>query len=133
MFKIVECAFKHPIRLPIKPGIQIIAGHMVMTTDYKGHVVVDISDGYSFLGLAGSKCKGGSKVDYTNIVKIFPQRMVLRMDKYDRKYPIVSGTSLYVGKDGILTSRKPFESSVITAKVISPEDENRKYIEILYL
>jgi hypothetical protein len=133
MFKIVECAFTHPIRMPVKPGIRISAGHIVRTIDYKNHVVVDISDGYSFLGVAGNRCKGGAEVDYGNVVKIFPQRMVLRIDKYDKKYPMGAGSSLYVGFDGILTSRKPHERAVITAKVISPETEERKFIEILYL
>lgn len=133
MFKIVESMSLEPVRLPVKPSTKITSGHIVKTTVYKGSVVIDICDGYEPLGIAGNRCVGGNELDYSKIVMVYPQRMIADILKFDRKNNIDIGNSLYCNKKGILTSKKPFDNSIVLGKVITPASKSQRYMQILWI
>lgn len=133
MFKLVEAISLEPIRLPIKPGVKITPGHIVKTIEYEGSLVVDICDGYAPLGIAGNRCIGGQSVDYKKVVNVYPQRMIADLLKFDRNNLIEIGNSLYCDFSGVLTSKKPFENSIVLGKVITPAGDGRRYMQILWI
>jgi hypothetical protein len=134
MFKIVESINKAPIRFPIKPGVKIVPGCVVRLNELDGNIVVDISDGENVFGIASNACKNISgRLCFGDIVNVHVQRMIIRTDRFDKKYDIDIGSSLYVNKYGILTSLKPFDKSYIVAKVITPASEQKQFIEALWL
>lgn len=133
MFKLVEAITLEPIRLPIKPGIKIVPGHIVKTIYYEDNLVIDICDGYAPLGIAGNRCIGGTTIDYKRVVKVYPQRMIADLLKFDRKNIIEIGNSLYCNSNGVLTNKQPFEDSIVLGKVITPAGDNRRYMQILWI
>lgn len=133
MFKLVEAMSLEPIRFPIKPGVKITPGHIVKTTIYKDTIVIDICDGHKPLGIAGNRCIGGNEIDYKKVVKVYPQRMIADLLKFDRKNNIDIGNSLYCNDKGMLTSEKPFEDAIVLGKVITPANESRRYMQILWI
>ena len=133
MFKIIESNTRDPIRLPVKPGIRLSPGHVVKVIDYQGDIVIDICSGNNALGLVKNRCTGGTKVNYLLKAFVYPQRMILNIDKFDRKNPIKAGDSLYCDECGMLSSVKLFENSFVLAKVIEPLTKEKKHIQILWL
>jgi len=133
MFKLIEAISLEPVRLPIKPGIKITPGHIVKIITYEDNLVVDICDGYDPLGIAGNRCIGGTSIDYKKIVRVYPQRMIADILKFDRKNNIQTGNSLYCDKRGVLTNVKPFENSIVLGKVITPADDGNRYMQILWI
>ena len=133
MFKIVESINKDPVRFPIKPGVKLTPGHIVKIVQHEKDLVIDICDGRNAFGLLGNRCVGGNDVDLTKKGKVFLQRMVVDVDKFDRKNPIDIGSSLYCSVRGVLSSKKPFDDAVVLAKVISPATTEKKHMQILWL
>lgn len=131
--KLVEAVGVEPIRFPVKPGAKLTPGNVVKIIEYENDLVVDICDGYNAIGLLGNRCLGGNKIDFTKKAKVYPQRMIADVVKFDRKNAIKPGYSLYCNTKGILSSKKPFESSVVLAKVITPASEKSKAMQILWL
>jgi len=133
MFKVVEALSNDPVRFPVKPGAKLTPGHVVSLVEYEGHLVLDMCDGYRPFGLMASRCHGGNELDITKRIGAWPQRMVVNLDKFDRSSEVRSGNSLYCNRRGTLSTRKPFEGALPLAKVISPADEEKKYMSILWL
>lgn len=133
MFKLVESVCMEPVRFPIKPGIRLVPGHVVSIVDYKGDLVVDLCDGYSPFGLLGNRCFGGNFIDFQRKANIYPQRMVVDLNMFDREYEINIGSSLYCNKMGLLSSKRPFEYALVLAKVITPANEKKSHMQILWL
>lgn len=133
MFKVVEAISKDPVRFPIKPGAKLIPGTVIKIVEYNKDLVVDLCDGYSPWGLLGNKCSGGDTIDFHNIAKVFPQRMIVDLSRFDKKNPIKIGSSLYCNSQGILSSKPPFEGAFILAKVITPANAKKKSMSILWL
>lgn len=133
MFKVIEAISKDPVRLPVKPGVKLNPGNVIKVVEYNLDLVVDLCDGYSPWGLLGNKCIGGESIDLLNIAKVFPQRMIVDLSKFDIKNPINIGSSLYCNSQGILSSKIPFEGAFILAKVITPANSEKKHMSILWL
>jgi hypothetical protein len=133
MFKVVESISKDSVRFPVKPGVKLTPGHVVKIVEYEGNLVVDLCDGYNAIGLLGNRCFGGNEIDFTKKAKVYPQRMIADVMKFDRKNAIESGNSLYCNSDGVLSSKKPFEGSMVLAKVISPATKKKRAMQILWL
>ena len=133
MFKIIEVNTRDPVHLPVKPGIKLAPGHVVKVIDYQGDMVIDICSGNDALGLVKNRCTGGNKVDYLIKALVFPQRMIVNIDKFDRQNPIKAGDSLYCDECGVLSSKRPFENSFVLAKVIEPFTKEKKYMQILWI
>lgn len=131
--KLVEAVGIEPMRFPVKPGIKLTPGHVVKIVEYNGNLVVDLCDGYNAIGLLGNRCVGGNDIDFTKKAKVYPQRMIADVLKFDRKSIVEPGYSLYCNTRGVLTSKKPFEGSVVLAKVVSPATEKRRAMQILWL
>jgi hypothetical protein len=133
MFKIVESITTKPIKFPVKPGVKLVPGQVISLVDYGDDLVVDKCDGYAPFGLLGNRCIGGNIVNFKKRANTFPQRMIADLNVFDRDNEINVGNSLYCNKDGVLSSKKPFENSYALAKVITPADKNRKHMQILWL
>jgi hypothetical protein len=133
LFKIIKVAEKRPVRLPIKPGIKVYPGYVMMTAQYDNNLVLDISDGKGIFGIAGKKCIGGSNFSYQNVLEVWVQKMVFQTDKFDKTYEILKGSLLYVNNKGLLTSNKSNENIVSVGEVIVPLQNNKKYIEVHWL
>lgn len=133
MFKLVESISRDPVRLPIKPGTRLVPGNVVMVVEYEGNLVVDLCDGYKPFGLVENRCWGGYQLSFTKKAKVYVQRMIADLNKFDRQSEIVPGCSLYCNRRGELTSKPPFEGSVILAKVVSPATDQKKQMQILWL
>ncbi len=135
MLKLVEASYKDPLRFPIKPGLKLTSGHVVSIVEYEGNLVVDICDGKNPLGLLGNRCVGGNQIDFDTkkFAKVFSQRMIVNIDKFDRTHKIEVGNSLYCNKRGMLTSKKQSDNCLVLAKVISTVSEDKKYLQILWL
>jgi hypothetical protein len=133
MFKLVESINREPIRFPVAPEAKLTPGHIVSVYDHDGTLVIDICDGINPFGILGNRCIGGNVIDFKKVAKVFPQRMIADINKFDRKSNIEVGSSLYCNKHGMLTSQKPCENSLVLAKVITPASENKKYMQILWL
>jgi hypothetical protein len=131
--KLVEAVGISPMRFPVKPGVKLVPGHVVKIVEYEGNLVVDLCDGYNAIGLLGNRCLGGNEINFTKKAKIYPQRMIADVMKFDRKNTIESGNSLYCNTKGVLSSKKPFEGSMVLAKVVSPATENKRAMQILWL
>lgn len=125
----------NPMRFPIKPGIKASPGSIVKIVDYLGTQVIDICDGYCAIGILGNRCIGGNEVDFTKKAKVYPQRMVANIDRFDRIPEIGVGDSLYCNEKGILSTVKPFASAMLLAKVITPnfKKNQKRYMQILWL
>lgn len=133
MLKIVEAVNKNSVRLPVKPGVKITPGHIVKTTMFGNQLVIDVCDGDSPFGISGNRCIGGTFVDYKRIVRVYLQRMIVNITKFDRNSNMGIGDSVYCNEVGVLTSNKPFLDSIVLGKVILPASDNRKDIQILWL
>jgi len=135
MFKLIESMYQDPIRLPLKPGLKLTAGHVVKFAEYNGDVVIDLCDGYSPIGLLGNRCCGGNVVDFTKRSRalVYPQRMIADIGKFDRRNEVKVGDSLYCNARGVLSSKRPFENAYVLAKVISIPSTEKKYMQILWL
>lgn len=133
MFKLVESTNSDPVRFPVAPGAKLTPGHIVSVYEHENHLVIDICDGREPLGILGNRCVGGNTIDFKNLAKVFPQRMIANISKFDRKNEIKIGDSLYCNERGVLSSKKPFKDSVILAKVITPVSKENKHIQILWL
>ena len=133
MFKIVESLFMEPIRFPVKPGISLSPGNVVSIVEYKDDLVIDLCNGDSPFGLVGNRCFGGSLVDFERPANVYPQRMIVDLNRFDRDNKIQIGSSLYCNEEGLLSSKSPFENSFILAKVITPANEEKNHMQILWL
>ena len=133
MFKITEAATRLPVRFPVKPGVVLAPGHVTKTVEYNGFLVTDICDGYDALGLVQNRCIGGNEIDFKNVAKIHLQRMIVDISKFDRENEIHKGNSLYCNGVGELSSKKPFENSLVLAKAISPCNEEKSHMTILWV
>lgn len=133
MFKLIDAISNEPIRFPVAPGANLKPGNIVSIYDHDGTLVIDICDGINPFGILGNKCVGGNTIDFKKLAKVFPQRMIVEIDKFDRKCNIEVNSSLYCNKHGILTSQKPNENSLVLAKVITTTSKEKKYIQILWL
>ena len=137
MFKITE-SIGDPINLPVKPGIKLLPGNIVSIIEYGDDLAIDLYhsyDGKSPFGIVGKRfvSEDGAAVDLTKTVKVYFHRMVVELTKFDKFNKIEVGSSLYAHKKGILTSKKPYNDSVLLAKVISPKTDEKKFISILWL
>lgn len=133
MFNIIESINKSPIRLPIKPGISLYPGNIVSIIEYEGNTVVDLCTGNNPLGLVSNRCFGGNKINLYHKASIHMQRMVLNLNRFDRKNNIEIGNSLYCNAQGLLSSKKPFEDAFVLCKVITPASKENNYMQILWL
>jgi hypothetical protein len=133
MFKIIESITKLPIRLPVKPGIRLVPGNIAKIIEFDNNLVFDLCDGYNALGIVGNRCIGGNELIFNKMARVYPQRMIADINKFDRNNTIDIGSSLYSSFDGVLTSKKPFDNSIILAKVISPISKENKRMTILWL
>lgn len=133
MFKLIDSAFLTPVRYPVKPEVKLTPGTVVCISDYNGCPVVDICNGNGAFALCGIRYQAGNCIDFKKLALIYPQRAVINISKYDRKSVIKIGSSLYCNESGELTADKPFENSIILAKVITPSNSEKKNIQILWL
>jgi hypothetical protein len=119
-----------------KPGVKFFPGNIVKLVDYGQDIVCDLCDGPGAIGVAGSRCYVKSEevsFDPKLMLKVWPQRMVFRTDRYETEgMPEVGGCPLYVSGRGILTVMKP-ERGLSVARLISPPDAARDYLEALWL
>jgi hypothetical protein len=133
MFRLVESLYQEPIRFPINPGSRLVPGNVVSVLDYNGNLVIDLCDGYKPLGLVGNRCWGGYQLSFQRTAKVYPQRMIADVAKFDRQSKIEAGASLYCNQRGVLTADPPHEWSIVLAKVISPASDEKNYMQILWL
>jgi hypothetical protein len=133
MFKVIESVPMDPIRFPVKPGTSLSPGHVVSIVEFENNLVVDLCDGNSPFGLLGNRCFGGSNINFKRKANVYPQRMVVDLNRFDRTHEIIIGSSLYCNKQGLLSSNKPFENSFILAKVITPATNEKSHMQILWL
>lgn len=117
----------------MKPGVTLAPGHVTKMVEYNDSLVIDICDGPGALGLAENRCIGGNGIDFKNVAKVHPQRMIVDISKFDRENDIHKGNSLYCNGVGELSSKKPFENSIVLAKAISPADEEKSHMTILWV
>jgi hypothetical protein len=133
MFKVVESIFTNPIRFPAKPGISLLPGHVVSIVEYEDDIVIDLCDGNTPFGLVGNRCFGGNAVDFNQMANVYPQRMIVDLNRFDRGNDIKVGNSLYCNEFGVLSSKKPFDSAILLAKVITPAGAGKNHMQILWL
>lgn len=134
MFKIVESISKDPVRFPIKPGVTLLPGQVISIVNYQGNLVADMCIGKMLpFGLVGNRCFGGNILNFTNKANVYVQRMIVDLNRFDRFYDIEIGNSLYCNNRGFLSSAKPFEDSIVLAKVITPATEEKSCMQILWL
>jgi hypothetical protein len=133
MFKVVESLLMNPIRFPIKPGAKLLPGNVVSIVDYKNSLVIDLCDGNNPFGLLGNRCFGGNSINFSRKAMVYPQRMIVDINRFDRENDIEIGDSLYCSKQGILSSQKPFDNSFMLAKVITPANTQKNHMQILWL
>jgi hypothetical protein len=136
LLKIVEKIADSPVRMLVKPGVKFFPGFIVKLVDYGQDVVCDLCDGPGAVGVAGSRCyvkTDGVSFDPKLMLKVWPQRMVFRTDRYEEEgFPEEGGHPLYVSQRGLLTGVKP-ERGLCVARLISPPDADRTYLEALWL
>lgn len=133
MFKLVESLVIDPIRFPVKPGASLSPGHVISIVDYEGDLVVDLCTGNTPFGLLGNRCFGGNAVDFQRKARVYPQRMVVDLNRFDRSNDIKIGSSLYCNEHGLLSSKQPFEYAFVLAKVITPATKEKNHMQILWL
>jgi hypothetical protein len=133
MFKLVESLSRGPIRFPIKPGISLAPGNVVSLVKYEDDIVVDLCNGELPFGLVGNRCFGGGFLNLIRKANVYPQRMIVDLNRFDRNFNIQIGSSLYCNNVGLLSSNKPFEDALILGKVISPANEKKSHMQILWL
>ena len=133
MFKVVESIFKEPVRFPIKPGIVLSPGNVVRLVDFEGNLVVDLCDGNIPFGLLGNRCFGGSSINFQRKANVYPQRMIVDLNRFDRAHEIKIGDSLYCNNIGLLSSNRPFENAFVLAKVITPASKEKNHMQVLWL
>ena len=83
--------------------------------------------------MVGNRCFGGNVVNFRQMANVYPQRMVVDLNRFDRENDIKIGDSLYCNKYGVLSSKKPFETAFILAKVITPAGDGKNHMQILWL
>jgi hypothetical protein len=132
-FRLVESENPSPMRFPVKPGIKLMPGDVVKLIDYQGDMVADKCDGYNPLGLLGNKCVGDDIINYSKSAQIYPQRMIADVGRFDRRNKIGIGSSLYCSKKGVLSSKQPYAGAMVLAKVITPANEEKSHMQILWL
>jgi hypothetical protein len=133
MFKLVESVLKGAVRFPIKPGVSLAPGHVVSLVQYEDNIVVDLCNGTVPFGLVGNRCFGGSTLNLFRKAQVYPQRMVVDLNRFDRNFEINIGSSLYCNNVGLLSSNPPFEYAFVLAKVITPATEKKSAMQILWL
>ncbi|MCK9567744.1 hypothetical protein M0R72_02190 [Candidatus Pacearchaeota archaeon] len=133
MFKLVESLSTAPVRFPIKPGVSLAPGHVVSIVDYEGDLVVDLCDGNAPFGLLGNRCFGGGFLDFGRKANVYPQRMVVDLNRFDRDHEIQIGSPLYCNTKGLLSSQQPSEHAFVLANVITPASEEKSHMQILWL
>lgn len=122
-----------PVRFPIKPGAILAPGNVVSIVDYEGDLVIDLCNGNLPFGLISNRCFGGNLINLQRKANIYPQRMIVDLSKFDRNNDINIGSSLYCNEFGILSSKKPFDNSFVLGKVISPANDKKSHMQILWL
>ena len=133
VFKVVESLSLDPIRFPVKPGISLLSGNIVSVVSYKGDLVVDLCDGNYPFGLLENRCFGGNSVNFRQMARVYPQRMIVNLNRFDRYHEIIIGSSLYCNSKGILSSICPFENAFVLAKAITLTTSEKNHIQILWL
>jgi hypothetical protein len=136
LLKIIEKICDGPAKMLVMPGVKFMPGHIVKLTEYGQDVVCDLCDGTGAVGVAGSRCyvkTSEVSFDPKLMLKVWPQRMVFRTDRYEEEgMPEEGGGPLYVSGRGLLTVIKP-EKGLYVARLIRPPDAERTYLEALWL
>ena len=136
MFEIVESTYSDPVRMIAKPGVVFIPGQIVMTRETEdGNTVCDLADGsMRALGLAGNECYV-KKLSFlmADMVEVWSQRMIFRCDQYEVGTKFGPGSPLYVGKNGLFTSKPQSEDFPWVARVTMVPNNKHEYFEAQWL
>ena len=126
MFKLVESSHTDPVRMAVAPGTNFKPGHIAQIKEIEGNIFCELSNGSCPFGIVGT-------LTDLNMIRVYPQKMVFRTSTYqsDKKYK--EGCALYVSKNGILTSEAPFTDALYVARMITPPDNSKKYLEALWI
>lgn len=133
MFKFVESAIEHPIRLIADPGSRFVPGCIGQISYINNNPVCSLSDGTRPFGIIADYKKKHNKLTFGILIRVYPQRMVFRTDEYANDAELISGAALYSNSKGRFTTNKPNENSYIIGRVITGPVGERRWFEGLFL
>lgn len=136
MFKVIETTYSC-IRLPIKPGIRLKPGNIGRIIEFNNNLVIDLANSKNYSGVIGNRRYNNTNNiswDKKHLVKLWNQRFLFRTNLYD-KHSIFDSLSskLYVNDDGLLTSFKPSDDSLIVAQTTKTPEHSGDWLEALWL
>lgn len=135
MLKIVEKVFSnHPIRLPVMPGVKLIAGYVGTLIDYNGILVCDMCKVGQFpFGIIGqTKYVKELSFDKKNMISIWHQRMIFKTDNFEHSN-YEPGDKLYVGESGMLTNEPVSDTDMFVARLTGFPDDRHSFYEALWI
>ena len=127
MFEIVE-QLASPIKLPAKKGAYFEPGHIVKLVRTPEEV---------FCSLADCKCAFGivtGPIDEIGFVPVLSTgAAIILTDFFEETLGYFPGALIYSNNDGVITTRKIEENSVLLAYVIAGNTNGREHIEINWI
>lgn len=128
MIKVVESVRDNPIQLfPDKTIIFFQPGLVSQMVEIDGVPSCTISDGTRPFGLIEKTDK------IYGLVSIWFDTMIVRTDMFESTCSYLPGNSLYVSKNGKITTQKIDDNSILVGHVISGPNDKKKYVELNWI
>lgn len=115
MINIVNSLQDEPIRLMGLAGFKYEPGRVVEIAEIDNNTVCICSDGSKPFGVVAESS------DQFGLVKIWYDSMTYKTDKFEQGENYKNNALLYVSESGLVTSRKPYENSILVGYVIKHE------------
>lgn len=127
MIEVVESVSDKPLRFLPSKTASLNIGDIVELTEEGGNVCIKLSDGTKPFGIV-------SDLDGPfGLISVWYETMVLRTNNYEPNCRYKSGSSLYVSKNGKLTTEAPYEDAYMLGHVISPPGANQVHLEMNWI
>ena len=134
VFDVIEAMCTEPVRIFAAPKATFKPGYVGQLFELDGNLVCDLSNGSKPFGIiADYKITPYDDFNPSDLIRVWPQRMVFRTDEFDKKAEYSVGDAMYVNESGILTTKSSKENVPIVARLILPPSPDKSYLEALWL
>lgn len=127
MFEVVESRSSFPLRYLSDPNINLEPGHIIEIIEINGNPSCTLSDGNKPFGIVG-----GEK-DQFGLIPIWFNSMVIRTDKFEPWAMYHSGSPIYSSKNGLLTTDKFKEGSLLLGHVVTGPNQGQNFLEVSWI
>ena len=127
MFEIVE-QLASPIKLPAEKGASFRSGHIVKLIRTPNDVFCTLGDCANAFGIVTGP------VDDLGFVPVLSAgAAIILMDLFEETLEYFPGALIYSNNEGLITTRKIEENSILLAYVIAANTRGRDHIEINWI